>query len=360
MRKTARILSIDGGGIRGLIPAIILNEWEKQIGSIKENFHMIAGTSTGGILACATSQGIKGSALIDLYKKNGPKIFEGSFTTLGGIASQLYDANNLVNVVKDVLKGSLSEIQNDLLVTSYNIEARQPFLFKSWKARGYELDTAERAEDSNFQLVDVARATSAAPTYFTPALVKNQKGKTFPLIDGGVYANNPAMCAYVAARRIYPKADEYLIVSLGTGGLTKPIQYQDALNYGLAGWLRPLLDIMFDGVASTTEYELANLPGVSQFRFQTSLVGASEAMDDVSPENLSNLVKVTEKMLKARDNDTQKLVKRLKEKKTSLKDLGYPTMGVPPKPMTEITQVPKTNGEVITGLPSQILNWILD
>lgn len=360
MRKTARILSIDGGGIRGLIPAVILNEWEKLIGSIKDNFHMIAGTSTGGILACAVSQGIKGSSLIDLYKKNGPQIFQGSFTSLGGIASQLYDASNLMNVVKGTLKGDLSNIQNDLLVTSYNIETRQPYLFKSWKARGYELDATEKAEDSNFQLVDVSRATSAAPTYFTPALVRSQSGKSYPLIDGGVYANNPAMCAYVAARRIYPKADEYLIVSLGTGALIKAIQYQDALNYGLAGWLRPLLDIMFDGVASTTEYELANLPGVSQFRFQTSLVGASEAMDDVSPENLGNLVKVAQGTLKERDKDTQTLIKRLKEKKATLKDLGYPTMGVPPKPMTEVTQVPLTNGQVVTGLPTQILNWILD
>jgi hypothetical protein len=125
------------------------------------------------------------------------------------------------------------------------------------------------------------------------------------MVDGGVFANNPAMCAYVAARRIYPDADNYLIVSLGTGALVKSYTYEQVAGWGIAGWAQPLLDIMFSGVSDTTSYQLDQLaPEVTQYRFQTDLTGASEAMDDVTPENLAALVKVATNTL----NFNQKLM----------------------------------------------------
>ncbi len=342
IKKTARILSIDGGGIRGLIPATIIAAWEAQLGPIRNHFHMISGTSTGGILATALANGTSAHDLCNFYKAKGPEIFSSSIASLGGLAAQLYDAAPLEAAVKAVLKGKLSTIQKDLLVTSYDLQARMPFLFKSWKARGIELNADERATDNNFQLCDMARATSAAPTFFPPAKIKSETGKAYGLIDGGVYANNPAMCAYVAAKRLYPKADEYIIVSLGTGALTKPIAFADANSFGLAGWLRPLLDIMFDGVSSTTEYELSQMPQVSQYRFQTSLAGASEAMDDASEANLNNLIKVSRVTMDKSKKDIVGLLERLHiEKLTSLEALGYPKASDPPKPARTITIMPK-------------------
>lgn len=354
MKKVARILCIDGGGIRGMIPSTIIAEWEKTLGPISSHFHMLSGTSTGGILACALAQGVTADKLIGFYKAKGPQIFASQFGALGGVAGELYDAQNLVDAIKSVLKGNLSTVEKDLLITSYNIEARQPYLFKSWKARGYELGN-ETSKENNFQLADVARATSAAPTFFSPALIKNETGKSFPLIDGGVFANNPAMCAYVAARRLYPRADEYVVVSLGTGSLIKPVKYSDASSFGLAGWLRPLLDIMFDGVASTTEYELSQL-GISQYRFQTSLVGASEAMDDASPENLTALQKVAHKTIKTNSKDMAALVKRLQEPLTPLDKLGYPKQTDAPKPANPVTVVPETKGQAIAAVPVNLID----
>ena len=177
------------------------------------------------------------------------------------------------------------------------------------------------------------------------------------MIDGGVFANNPAMCTYAAARRLYPKADEYVVVSLGTGNLVKPVKYADASSYGLAGWLRPLLDIMFDGVASTTEYELSQL-GISQYRFQTSLVGASEAMDDASPENLAALQKVAQKTIKTYSSDMNALVKRLSEPLTTLSALGYPKQTDPPKPAKPVTVVPVTKGQAIAEAPRNFLDTL--
>lgn len=342
IKKTARILSIDGGGIRGLIPATIIAQWEAKLGPIANNFHMISGTSTGGILASALSKGVAASDLCNFYKAKGSEIFDSSITALGGVAGQLYEAAPLESAIKTVLKGNLSEINKDLLITAYDLQARAPFLFKSWKARGIELSAKESATDNNFKLQDVARATSAAPTFFPPAKIKSLSNKTFGLIDGGVYANNPAMCAYVAARRLYPKADEYLIVSLGTGALTKPVAFDDASSFGFAGWLRPLLDIMFDGVSSTTEYELSQLPQVSQYRFQTSLIGASEAMDDASQENLNALIKAAKITAETAKEDMASLINRLHlEKMPTLAALGYPAPTDPPKPAAAVTVVPK-------------------
>lgn len=351
IKKVARILCIDGGGIRGLIPAEIIKNWEMTLGPIAKNFHMVAGTSTGGILACALSQGVTAEKLIGFYRSQGPLIFSSNMLALGGLGGELYDASNLVSAIKSVLKGNLSSVSKDLLVTSYNIESQSPFLFKSWKARGYELDRNETPTQNDFDIVDVSRATSAAPTYFQPAQIKSKAGKTYPLIDGGVYANNPAMCAYTAARRLYPRADEYIIVSLGTGALIKPLPYSDAANFGMAGWLRPLLDIMFNGVAATTEYELSQFPGVSQYRFQTNLTGASEALDDASSSNLDNLIKCADKTAQKFAPDMAGLIHRLQtEKMSTLTELGYPTPTSIPKPVLPVTIVPKR--KIVTPVTS--------
>lgn len=323
-KKTARILSIDGGGIRGLIPATILKNWEDKIGPISQHFHMLSGTSTGGIIACGLANNIKAIDLVSLYADNGASIFNSQWTALGGLASQLYDASGLEKVVAKALLGNLSSVSKDLLVTTYDIENRIPFLFKSWKARGVELSENELAGNYDFKLQDVARATSAAPTYFTPAQIVNSSGTKYAMIDGGVYANDPAMCAYIAAKRIYPLADEYLIVSLGTGATVKPIKYEDAVSFGIAGWAKPLLDIMFDGVTSTTEYELSQILNVTQYRFQTSLKNGSEAMDDVSSQNLSNLIKDANLTGITYSSQMDSMIERLKEPLIDVTKLGYP------------------------------------
>lgn len=351
MRKTARILSIDGGGIRGMIPATVIATLEKSLGPIASRFHMISGTSTGGILACALSKGSSAEDLIRMYQEHGSTIFSGGIAALGSVAGALYDANVLLEAMSTILGGvSLENITKDLLVTSYDLEHRTPGFFKSWKARGYELDIHESAESNNFRLLDVARATSAAPTYFTPAQINNQSGGSFALIDGGVFANNPAMCAYVAAKTLYPYASEYLIVSLGTGELTKPITYSDAVSYGIIGWANPLLDIMFQGASATTEYELSRLADVSQYRLQASLVGANEAMDDASAKNLTALQGCASRLLAQRSTDIATLTQRLAEPLTSLSALGYPKQGIPAKPFNPATSIPSA--------PQSMWSWL--
>jgi patatin-like phospholipase/acyl hydrolase len=185
MSGVARILSIDGGGIRGIIPSLVLKYIEEKTQkSISELFHMVAGTSTGGILTCALTAPIiegkprKCSEIIDVYRVRGKDIFEKSFWkgfgSLGGMVDEKYDAKNLEEVLMYYLgEVRLSDVSQDLLVTSYDLHKRKPYFFKSWKARGEQLNPNETAAERDFYLREVARATSAAPTYFEPVKFKS-------------------------------------------------------------------------------------------------------------------------------------------------------------------------------------------
>jgi len=340
MTNVARILCIDGGGIRGIIPSLILERIEKRTKKpISELFHMIAGTSTGGILSCAlVAQVVNGkprscSEIVDLYRKRGQEIFEKSFWkgfgSLGGMADEKYDAENLEKVLMDYLGNSrLSDITQDLLITGYDIHKRKPYFFKSWKARGEQFREDETPADRDFLLRDVARATSAAPTYFEPARLE-KSGQILPIVDGGVFANNPAMCALASARKLYPKQTRFLILSLGTGETQREIPYNEAKNWGLMGWARPLLYVIFDGVADATHYQLnQEFSKRDYFRFQIDLSNdldnekaPNDDMDDARPENIQKLEAVAKELIGRKRDDLKRLVSQLKNPIAPVTDL---------------------------------------
>ncbi len=319
---TARILSLDGGGIRGIIAAMILQEIENRVAiktsksaSIADYFHMIAGTSTGGIMAlglASPTHKMSAEQLVQFYEKDGKNIFRRSLwrgvSSLGGLVDEKYDATALESTLQNKLGNDrLSEVKNvDLLITAYEINKRDPFFFKSWRACGHDLKKGAKSAQYNFYLRDIGRATSAAPTYFEPTKVANVIGKdTYSLIDGGVFANNPVMCALASAYHLYKKADSYVVVSLGTGQLQRPIPYQDAKDWGLMGWARPLLSLIFDGVSDTADYQAAEvLEGQNYFRFQVELGkdeddpdSANDDLDDASPENIARLKSLAMKLI---------------------------------------------------------------
>jgi predicted acylesterase/phospholipase RssA len=316
--EIVRILSIDGGGIRGIISARILQRIEEAAGRpASELFHLIAGTSTGGIIGCGLARGKSAAEMAALYADHGADIFHRSLwekvTTIDGLGEPDYDAAPLEAILAEQLGGTwLSEVHGaELLVTSYAIQLpyeeagaglgilypRAPYLFKSWKAKGSPIDPGDVPERLNFRLRDVARATSAAPTYFAPALIRNQRGEQFGMIDGGVFANNPAMCALVAAYRLFAGAQSFIVVSLGTGALERPIPYAEAKDWGLVHWARPLLNVLFDGSADTVAYEVGQMPGVRQYRFDIALGmsarqdpdGVDEDFDAASPDNIRRI-----------------------------------------------------------------------
>jgi predicted acylesterase/phospholipase RssA len=138
---------------------------------------------------------------------------------------------------------------------------------------------------------EVARATSAAPTYFEPLQLRVDPDGDRAFIDGGVYANNPAMCAYVEARKVYPEENDFLVVSMGTGELTRSLPYDEVKDWGLALWAQPILNVVFDGVSDTVDYQLRELLATEgderrYYRFQTQLDIGKDDMDDASRTNI--------------------------------------------------------------------------
>lgn len=279
-----RVLSIDGGGIRGVIPATVLAALEERAGRpVSELFDLVAGTSTGGILAFAlTAPGTGGrprwraAEVLDLYRREGPGIFSRSLgrriASVDGYLDERYDNAGLRAALRRYLgDATVDQALTPVLVTAYDLEARRPRLFKSWR------------DDAGVPMALAAEATSAAPTYFEPVLVDGA-----PLIDGGVFAGNPAMCAYAEARRLDSSAD-VLLLSLGTGSQTRPIPYADARGWGMLEWARPIVDVVFDGSSDAVDYQLDHLLGERHVRLQATLDDAGDDLDDARPENIAAL-----------------------------------------------------------------------
>ncbi len=323
MSKLVTILSIDGGGIRGLIPAMVLAEIEKRTQHrIAELFDLIAGTSTGGILALGLTKPdssgrpqFTAEEAIGLYDREGAQVFNRStayqIQSGGGTLDAKYPAEGIESVLEQYFRDArLKDSCTQVLITAYEIERRFPFFFKSRHAKdptrlGY-----------NFLMKKAARATSAAPTYFPPLKLEAEPGDTtadyYALVDGGVFANNPAMCAYVEARKMFPKADEFLLVSLGTGELTRPLPYTKAKGWGLVEWAVPILNVVFDGVSDTVDYQLRQLlPPKSYYRFQVRLDEGNDDLDDTSQDNIHALRREAEKLIRENDKALTELCKQL-------------------------------------------------
>ena len=303
------ILSIDGGGIRGIIPAILLAEIEKRTGKqAHELFDYIAGTSTGGLLALALARPDRpeGSAarfsasdLLSLYLNHGREIFSSPFLwklkTLFGLAGPKYDGRALARVLREYLGDyKLHNALTGVLVTAYDTEAPAPIFFKSWRAHpGNEYD---------FLMAQVALATAAAPTYFPairlPALTPSATAMC--LVDGGVFAANPGMCALADAHHRLPSADPY-VVSLGTGDSERPIPFKQVHSWGLIGWASNVLDVIFDGVSDTVDYELTELVPTlhsgTHKRLQPKLPARLAGMDDARPANVAALVELANRFI---------------------------------------------------------------
>lgn len=293
-RRQLRILSIDGGGIRGIIPAKVLAKIEELTGKpIAELFDVVTGTSTGGILAlgltCPGSDGKPqhpATDLVGLYVNKGADIFTQSWIREREVLLQpKYLPRNLEQALADYLGDArLKDAVTRVTVTSYETERRQPFFFRSVRA-------AQDPDHYDFYMRDVARATSAAPTYFPPhRLASTPSPDYFSLVDGGVFANNPGMCAYVDALTEIGASPDVVMVSLGTGSLTRALQYETIKNWGELHWVQPIINVMMDGVSNATDYHLEQILGkANYYRLQTTLDMAMDEMDDASDENIRNL-----------------------------------------------------------------------
>lgn len=310
-----RILSIDGGGIRGIIPGKVLIQLESEIRtqygndkSIADYFDLITGTSTGGILAlglCIADEDnlpkYQAQDLLNIYVERGDDIFDisiwKSITSVAGLNDEKYDVSELEDALNDYFADvMLSQLLKHCLITAYDIKRRRAHFFRS--------SAAVNDKTNDFLVRDVARATSAAPTYFETARIKSSNNIIHPLIDGGLFANNPAMCAYAEARKVHKisGSENMTLLSLGTGQSKKSYPYTEAKDWGAASWIKPVLDIMSTAVSETTDFQLQQIFSSSDradhyLRIQTSIPdGGASAMDNASADNIQALQDIGEQL----------------------------------------------------------------
>lgn len=315
------ILSIDGGGIRGLIPAIVLAELELRTGErTADLFDLIAGTSTGGILALGltlpdeSSSGEDGQPasrysaeeLADLYRMRGPDIFDRSLfqqvTSGFSYLDEKYSADELEEVLEDYFGDvPIGSAKTDTIISTYDLQHREPFFFKSWREPGRRV-LMRRA----------ARATSEAPGFFEPARVQIGDGAR-TLIDGGIYVNNPAVSAYAEAKRRFPEDEDLRVVAIGTGMAEEPIPYEEAKDWGFLEWGFKIYPVIADAVDDAADYQMDKILEESFTRLQVDLREASDEMDDVSDENLNGLEADAERLLRKRGRKISWLVEVLQD-----------------------------------------------
>ena len=315
--KARRILSLDGGGIRGLVTCRWLAGAEDALLAAKKpglmkSFDLYAGSSTGAIVASGLAIGLSPAAIAEMYHEHRHTIFPGMANRLWSRATRLfsdgpsaprYDGKGLEKVLKKVFGDArLGQAKVPLLITGYDTISRTPVIFKSFKAQHKDLP-----------LWEVCRASAAAPTYF-PAHGIKIENRQCAVIDGGVVANNPTACAIAEALRKDARAGEpqdLVVLSIGTGARTRSIDLKSAREWGALEWAVPIIDVLFDGNADSVDYIARHLVGDTYFRMQTELAIGMDEMDDVSETNIAALEAVARDYLAKAT--TRKQLKRLAE-----------------------------------------------
>ncbi|MFP7721463.1 patatin-like phospholipase family protein [Lysobacter sp. A3-1-A15] len=304
--KMQRILSLDGGGIRGLVTSLWIEGVENALaqagkpGGVLKHFDLLAGSSTGALVACGLGVGLSPAQLADLYRDQRHVIFPGLAGRLWSRAGRVltqgpsapkYDGTGLEKVLRKVFgKTTLGQLNVPTLVTAYDTVTRTPVVFKSFKAQHRALPVWE-----------VCRASTAAPTYF-PAHPMTVEGYPCALIDGGVVANNPTACAIAEAMRKDARVDnshDLTVLSVGTGERNRPIDLKSAREWGALEWAVPIIDVLFDGNTDSVDYIARHLVGDGYFRMQADLVIGMDDLDDTSSTNLFALERLAKDYLQA-------------------------------------------------------------
>ncbi len=268
------LLSIDGGGIRGIVPATILAHLEALLGSpVREHFDLIAGTSTGGILGLALTcpEAYTAGQCIDFYTEDGPTIFSRSWGHFIGSGASLWGPKYPATGIESVLTKTFGDATLDLalskvMVMTFDYAAYKTLVLKSWQ------------HDATF--FDAARGTSAAPTYFAPHACSLGL-----LADGGLFANDPALCGLLELHALYPQETDFLVVSLGCGTKSSNV---GPSNAGLIGSGAEVVEVLFDAQPLATDYLIGEiLPTDRYLRLNPAIPAV--AMDDASPKTLNLL-----------------------------------------------------------------------
>lgn len=262
-----RILALDGGGIRGIFTTTVLERLEAEVPGFLRKLDLIAGTSTGAIIACGLAAGMHPADLTGIYRTQGPLIFDDSWLDdvkdLGGLAGAEYGNANLREIVTAVFErglgvSTLGDLERRVLVPAFDLDdgddpRRPPRKLRSWKPKFFH-NFPGTDSDAGERIVDVLLRASAGPVYFPTV---------DGYIDGGVVANNPSMAAL--AQALHPgtggrRLEEIALLSIGCGQSAQYIP-GDHHDWGYLQWARPIVQICIDAQMDVARFECAQLLG---------------------------------------------------------------------------------------------------
>ncbi|KAJ9562251.1 hypothetical protein OSB04_007411 [Centaurea solstitialis] len=336
-RKLITVLSIDGGGIRGIIPGVILEYLESQLqeldgedARVADYFDVIAGTSTGGLVTAMLTAPDQNNRplyaakdIVPFYLENSPKIFKqikgpfaGIIKLLKALVGPKYNGKYLKDLVTSLLGTTkLNQTLTNVVIPTFDIKTMQPLIFSSFQV--------PREPTMDVQLSDICLGTSAAPTYL-PAHYFQNDDREFNLIDGGMAANNPSLVAIGEVTRQVLKQDpkispmtplnyeQFLVISLGTGTEKQQPRYDAkmAAKWGVLSWLVakgavPLVEVFTQASADLVVFHdnvvFEALNSVDNYlRIQDDTLNGVLASSDVATnKNLNDLVEVGNRLLDA-------------------------------------------------------------
>lgn len=324
------ILSIDGGGIKGIVSALVLEKIEELIqlytknstANIADYFDMIGGTSTGSIitalLVCPNEVGrpkYRAKDIVDMYQNHAKDIFQKKksypLNTLFGAFGSKY-SNQQFAVLLEKYFGDLliTDLLKDSMYTSYNTYNRQAVFFSTISGAS--------SKPNEYRLRDVVLASTAAPTYFPPVNLPGNGSAQDCYIDGGVIANNPALCLLIESLKIPNHTDICDTMLLSIGNVSNPTYYpyNKVKRWGYAGWAAPILNILLEGGEESASYEVEKIFKschiASQYmRIELQTKHYVPGMDCVSEKDLQILFAYGEELVHLMEPKLKNYVKQL-------------------------------------------------
>ena len=319
-RDLVKILTIDGGGIRGLIPALFLAEIERRCGRpAHELFDVITGTSTGALVTAMVTlpepATYSGEALVDYYLSDRPnKFFTRSLAyklrSGNGMLRPKYPASSHIAALQDALgtEARLGSARAEIVIPIYDLRSTAPRTFM------FTRDRAQRDPASDYPVWEVVRAASTASGYFPGWTMQNAQGvDAHHPVDGGIFINNPSIAGFAHAVDMVEERSaksavtvddhEFLMVSLGTGFYNEPIHDAHEKHWGFAGWAPHLMDTMFEGQSDEADRQArAILTSPGAFRHYLRLQAQLDApykLDDIAAEIRTSLKRSAETAIEA-------------------------------------------------------------
>jgi len=299
-----KLISIDGGGIKGIVAAYQLLQLEKELqGYLCDYVDLAAGTSTGSILAAGIASGWSMEKILDLYLEEGPYIFRASrlhkIKSMFGFKGGKYESKRLQEIlVKHFGDSIVDDLKIDFLATAYNMTEGKPRFFSK--------------QEGKLKIADVVEASSSAPTYFDPKVIGENE-----YIDGGTFCSNPAMSAFAEIKNLHNlTAEEIFVLSVGNGdrshgftGMKKWLKFK---------WVKPLIDILMSSDAGVVHYQLVKIyksvnKSENYWRLNSKLPDyVSADMADASPKNLKALMKFAEENAERNKKKIKTIAAKLK------------------------------------------------